>query len=76
MTKNKSKNNYSIEDLFLYDIINKLIKKSIYLHDKKKFIITEEFLLSEYKNQIKKLKNFFDEKINGTNPDNYFIKKN
>ena len=75
MTKNKSKNNYSIEDLFLYDIINKLIKKSIYLHDKKKFIITEEFLLSEYKNQIKKLKNFFDEKINGTNPDNYFIKK-
>ena len=58
------KDNYSIQDLFLLDIINKVIKSSIFSDDKKKSIINEEFMLKEYKTQIKELKRFFDEKIN------------
>ena len=58
------KDNYSIKDLFLLDIINKLIKYAIFLHDKKNLNISEEFMLKEYKMQIKKLKTFFDDKIN------------
>ena len=58
------KNNYSIQDLFLLDIINKVIKKVIFFQDKTNQNIDEDFMLKEYRNQVKKLKIFFDEKIN------------
>ena len=65
---NKEKiNNYSVQDLFLLDIINKVINHSIFLHDKKNENINEDFMLKEYKNQIKKLNNFFHEKLNEKN---------
>ena len=70
--KNKEKN-YPIFDLFLYDIINKVISKSIFLHDKRSQKIDEEFMLKEYKNQIAKLKIFFNEKINDKKITNNFI---
>ena len=66
------KDNYSIQDLFLLDIINKVIKSSIFSDDKKKSIINEEFMLKEYKTQIKELKRFFDEKINDNKYSNLF----
>ena len=58
------KDYYPIQDLFLLDIINKVIKNVISLNDTRECIINEEFMLKEYKTQIKKLKTFFDEKIN------------
>lgn len=58
------KANCSIQDLFLLDIINKVINKAIFFRDKKIGKINEEFMFAEYKNQIKNLKLFFDEKIN------------
>ena len=62
---NKQKNsNFSIQDLFLFDIINKVINKSIFFHDKNNQKIDEDFMIKEYKNQIKNLKFFFDGKIN------------
>ena len=48
----KYKNNYSIQDLFLLDIINKVIKKAIAFHDREKENINEDFMIKEYKNQI------------------------
>ena len=59
--------NYSVQDLFLLDIVNKVIKRSIFFHDKKNQNINEDFMLKEYKNQIKKLNNFFHEKLNEKN---------
>ena len=70
--KNKEKN-YPIFDLFLFDIINKVINKSFDLHDKNNQKIDEEFMLKEYKNQISKLKIFFYEKINDKIITNNFI---
>ena len=62
---NKQNNsNFSIQDLFLFDIINKVINKSIFFHDKNNQKIDEDFMIKEYKNQIKNLKFFFDGKIN------------
>ena len=61
------KDDYSVRDLFLLDIINKVIKNSIYSHDSRKCIVDEKFMLKEYKKQIKKLKIFFDDKINKNN---------
>ena len=66
------KDNYSIQDLFLLDIINKVIKYAIFTNDNDKSFIDEEFMLKEYKTQIKKLKAFFDEKINGNKYCNLF----
>ena len=70
--KNKEKN-FAIFDLFLFDIINKVINKSIFLHDKRSQKIDEEFMIKEYKNQIAKLKIFFYEKINDKKITNNFI---
>ena len=73
---NQNKNNYSIQDLFLFDIINKVIKKSIFLHDKRNQKIDEEFMINEYKNQIKNLKIFFDQKIKEERGELFFGDKN
>ena len=69
----QTKNNYSIQDLFLLDIINKVINKAIFFHDKKNMKINEDFILNEYKKQIKNLKIFFDEKINEKNLNNSLV---
>ena len=61
-----NKNNeytFSIHNLFLFDIINKVFKKTTELHDNHNKIITEEEILKEYNKQVKKLKLFFDKKI-------------
>ena len=71
--KNKEKKNYPVLDLFLFDIINKVINKSIFLHDRRNQTIDEEFMMKEYKNQIAKLKLFFYEKINDKKIANNFI---
>ena len=71
--KNKEKKNYPVLDLFLFDIINKVINKSIFLHDRRNQTIDEEFMIKEYKNQIAKLKLFFYEKINDKKIANNFI---
>ena len=70
--KNKEKN-YPIFDLFLFDIINKVINKSFDLRDKNNQKIDEEFMFKEYKNQISKLKIFFYEKTNDKIITNNFI---
>ena len=70
--KNKEKN-YPIYDLFFFDIINKVINQSIFLHDKRSQKIDEEFMIKEYKNQISKLKLFFYEKFNDKKITNNFI---
>ena len=67
------KNNCSIQDLFLLDIINKVINKAIFLHDKKNMKIKEEFMINEYKKQIKNLKFFFDEKMKEKNLNNGLV---
>ena len=72
----QNKSNFSIQDLFLFDIINKVINKSIFLHDKRNQKINEDFMIKEYQNQIKNLKFFFDEKINEKNIKNFLDNKN
>jgi len=67
------KNNCSIQDLFLLDIINKVINKAIFLHDKKNMKIKEEFMINEYKKQIKNLKFFFDDKMKEKNLNNGLV---
>ena len=67
---------YSAEDLFLLDIINKVIKKAIFLQDKRNININEAFMLKEYKNQIKNLNIFFEEKINEKNIGGLIISRN
>ena len=74
--KQNNKNNYSVEELFLLDIINKVIKKATLLHDKRNLNINEAFMLKEYKNQIKNLNIFFDEKINEKNIGGLMISRN
>ena len=59
---NQNKN--LIPDLFLLDIINKVINNAIVFHDKFGQQISEDFMFKEYKKQIKNLKYFFDVKIN------------
>ena len=59
--------------LFLFDIINKVKNKSIFLHDKRSKKIDKEFMIKEYKNQIGKLKIIFSQKINDKKITNNFI---
>ena len=86
-----NKNNeytFSIHNLFLIDIINKVFKKMIELHNKNNKIISEEQILKEYNRQIQKLKLYFEQKtkekkinnnnkkiINNDNKKNILIKK-
>ena len=66
----RNKSNYSILELFFLDMINKVINKTILFHDKANKNINEDFMLKEYKNQIKKLQIFFEEKMNDKNISN------
>ena len=61
--------NYTIHNLFLFDIMNKVFKKMIEFHDNHNKVITEEEIMEEYNNQIDELENFFDNKIKGKEKD-------
>ena len=68
-----NKNNkftYSINNLFLFDIINKVFKKMIELRDTSNKTITEEKILKEYNKQINILKKFFENKTKENNLSN------
>ena len=65
-----NKYNYSIHNLFLFDIINKVFKRMIELHDNNNQTITEDQILKEYNRQVHKLKNYFDNKTNQKNINN------
>ena len=65
-----NKYNFSIHNLFLFDIINKVFKRMIELHDNNNKLITEEQMFKECKKQINKLKNFFDNKTKIKNINN------
>ena len=64
-----NKYNYSIHNIFLFDIINKVFKRMVELHDNNNKIITEDEIIKEYNKQINKLKKFFynKSKINEKN---------
>ena len=60
--------NFTIHNLFLFEIINKVVKKMVEIGDSRE--ITEERMMKEYNNQIYKLKTFFDNKIKGKETNN------